>query len=292
MSATWISRGAFHETSVPWGAGHADNDIGILSVEHGGGVVATPAGGWIPVVAVANAAGTTKLSIFINEATSGAMGNAGLAGGTDHMIGVIDVVRGSDLANVFSAIFTAFATAASVSGFAPGGYVPDDDVLVMHFLAWAIDDASDIASVWASPSLTGVAERGPSGGTVTGNGGGLSVATGSLAAGKVVIAPASNTLTSTTFACATLAIRSAPAAPAFSKSGIILIGGVTGDPAPDGGVVEIWDNVLKVRETTAVVAGGAGGFTANVKFNNANRYFATYDNGVDAPGVSVLWTAA
>lgn len=286
MSAAFQAVGSSSETSVAWPT-HADDDIGVLCVETASGTVTTPSG-WTVGPVIANAAGTTKLSVFLLEATSGAMGNAALAGGSDHLIGFIFTIRGAPLGDVLAAIetyATAYATAASTTGFAPGVDVKEADCHVVHILAWAIDDASDIASAWTNASLASITER-LSVGTVTGGGGGVSVASGQLtSAGYTGIATV--TLTSTTFASMTLVFRSAPTTP-YSFTGTITI---AGSPASNGESVEIWDDTLGERETTVTVSGGAGGYTANVQHNDASRYRAVYDDGASR-GCSPLTTAS
>lgn len=284
MAITYVGEGAGSETTAAHAAGHIADDFSVLFVECVSGVVTTPAG-WTPVATVANAAGTTKLSIFSIACTSGAMGNAAIAGGSgDHLWARIHTFRGVDLVDPWTAIFLAYATAASTSGFVPGGYVGAAGMMVLA-LAWAIDDATDIASAWADSGLTSVTER-KSDGTTTGGGGGLSVATGDLAA-AAILPPGTLTLTSTTFACAVLGLREAPATP-YTVTGTITIAGA---PAANGGTVEIWDDVLDQLETTCLVAGGAGGFSAAVQFNTLNRYVAKYDNGSNR-GCSAPGTAA
>jgi hypothetical protein len=290
MSVAFKDVGTFHESSVPWPAVHDAGDVAILFVETASGTVTTPTDCTVGPV-IANGAGTTKLATFLIEATDNSMPNLALAGGADHLIGVIMTLEGTTLGDVLEALHTyaaAYATAAAVGGFAPGVYVDEPDCHVIHAIAWAIDDATDIASAWANANLTGFAER-ISGGTATGNGGGISIASGQLAAAGFT-GLGTCTLTSTTFACLTLVFKSGAAAPAFEVADTVTIAGA---PAPNGESVYVLDWAGAIAAgliTEVVIAGGAGGYTAMVEHNDADRYRAIYDDG-DSRGCSALVTA-
>lgn len=216
---TFQGAGTGSETAPAWPT-HLTGDLGILAVEHGSGTVATPSGYTIvpgsPIVQ-----GATTLSLFSKVAESAAEGAPSLSGGTDHMWGVMLVVRGQDTTDFLHALATAISTGATTSGFAPGTRTDEADCLVLHVLAWNADNAGPIASSWANASLANVAEQYDAG-TVTGNGGGLTVASGELATAGVV-AIGTVTLTSTGFAVATLAIRP-PVTPPASEGGFPSVG--------------------------------------------------------------------
>lgn len=196
--------GTGHETSVAPPT-HAAGDWMFLPVEHDAGTVPTPAG-WtiVPGFPVVQSA-ATHLSLFMRKATSGAEGNAAISGGTDHQWGVIFTVRGADLTDPIHASATAYQVGSTTAAWAPGLETDEADCLVIHILGWGIDDAGPIASSWANTSLTGVTEQYDAG-TITGDGGGITIASGTLATAGAVTR-GTVTTTPTFFACATLAIR-------------------------------------------------------------------------------------
>jgi hypothetical protein len=197
--------GTGSETAPAWPA-HATDDLGLLFVEAQAGTVSTPSGYTIiPGFPCANVAATTALFGFYKVAASGAEGAPSLASGTDHMWGVMVVIRGVDATNPIAATATMGATGAVTTGLAPGLQTTSADNLVLHVLGWAIDNAGPIASSWTNASLSSVNEEYDAG-TVTAGGGGLTIASGSKAtAGGVT--QATVTLTSTQFASGTVALQ-------------------------------------------------------------------------------------
>jgi hypothetical protein len=85
--------------SVPWGAGHQTDDIGVLIVQTANQAVATPAG-WTALgnigTGTAGASGATALWAFWKRATSAAEADASVADPGDHARGKIMVFRGCE----------------------------------------------------------------------------------------------------------------------------------------------------------------------------------------------------
>lgn len=204
--------GVGSETSCAWPAGHQAGDWGFLFVEHGGAVVATPTGWTIIPGFPIDQGGGSIMSGFMRKATSSSEGNAALAGGSNHMWGVIVTARGADPTTPVHAVATQKQLGATTTGSAPGLQTTVADCLVFHIVAWSLDSAGPNASAWANASLANVAEQYDAG-TITGDGGGLTIATGEKAAAGA-LGLGSVTLTSTAFTAATMAIQPPAATPA------------------------------------------------------------------------------
>lgn len=287
MAATVQAVGTGHETS-PTPPAHAANDWLYLFVECSSGTVATPSG-WTAVPGFPTVMGSTSTFAFRFLAVSGATANPALSGGTDHMWGTIVNVRGAHLTTphfAMAGIGQAGTTTPQFPGltFSTG---PVDDALVLMIGSWNLDSAGPLASLFLNTSLTSITEIYDAG-TTTANGGGLFIASGVLAAGTTTIAAGSCTLGSSSgTATATLVIRAAPAAPAFTVAGTWTIAGA---PAPDGATIEVWDRTLGVLETTGSVSGGAGAFSIAVLYDD-HTYRVVGDSG-DSYSASPLDTAS
>lgn len=199
----WQATGTGSETSPAWPT-HAADDWGLLWQTTNSGTPAVPTD-WERIAIVTNAAGTAVLTLDKRKATSGAMGAPALSGGGTFLWGVITTVRGADLTTPDHQVATGFATSATTAGFAPGLRTYEADCLIIHGVGWAIDNAGPIASAWTNASITVITEQYDAG-TITGDGGGISLADGDLATAGLVD-PGTVTLTSTSFACLTVAIR-------------------------------------------------------------------------------------
>jgi hypothetical protein len=280
VTATFLA-GTGHESSVAWPT-HASGDLGYLFVEHGGGTVATPTGCAIVAGFPVNQGGGSILSAFVIEATSGAMPNLALSGGSNHMWGVIVAVSDTNNDNPIAAYAAMKQSGATVNGTAPGVLVDEHDLAVLVVMAYGGDNAGPMSASEANASLSSVAEVYDAG-TTTGDGGGIIIISG-VKASPGVIDPTTSTLTSTVFVSATLAFRPAPV---FTVAGTVTIDGVA---AADSTPVEIWDDTIGKIAATTTVAGGSGGFTALVPYNDADRYRVVVDDGTNY-GASALDTA-
>jgi hypothetical protein len=282
---TVVGTGARSETSAVWPAGHLAGDWGYLAVEHGSGTVTTPTG-WTPRYKIANGA-TSTLTIFRKKAASGAEAAAALAGGTDHMWGGIIAFRGCDATEPEHAVATMIQQGGAITtGTLPGVLTDEDNCLLAMWLAWNIDNAGPLASAETNATLGSVTEQSDDG-TVTNNGGGFVSLTGTLAAHGYSDITQLTLATASQWTAITIALRPAQPAAAFTFAGTAVINGVA---APNGATVYILDHVLNVIEATVLVAGGAGGYTSPVKFNDASRYRGVYDDG-SSYGASAKGTA-
>lgn len=286
MTFATLTMGTRHDTQPPPPA-HQAGDWLYMWVETTSGNVPAPAG-WSLRSSIAAAAGTTSQFLFrryVPDATP--IGTPTITGGTNHTTGVIGRVRGAHATDPDYGHGMAYATAAVTTAFAPGMLSRYADSLVIQSASWALDNAGPMATGWANASLANVVEAFDEG-TTTGDGGGVTIMTGEMAAADTVVLPGTATVSSGMITGITFAIRPADPAPAFT-GGPFPVEDFDGNPAPDGGTVYVLDITLGVIETSAVIAGGE--YTVPVKHNDADRYRSFYDNGADPPGVSVPWTA-
>ena len=268
----------------PWGT-HASGDLGLLFVETVDQAV-TPTD-WlvVPNSPILNVALTTRLSVFYRFATSAAESAPVVADPGEHAVGVVITFNGVDATNPFHAIAGMGGAGATASGSFPALLTSVNDCLIVHAMSWNLDNAGPIAGAATNALLASITEQHDAG-TLDGNGGGIVVITATLAAAGPTGATTA-TFTAAGAASMTIALQPAPIAATFTVADTVTIDGV---PAADGTTVEIWDDTLKARETSCLVAGGAGAFTALVRFNDADRYFCTYDDGTNY-GRSALDTA-
>lgn len=197
--------GTGHESSVPWPT-HASGHFGLLVVESAGGTIATPSG-WTPLTSIDNSAFAVKLTVFYRFATSAAESNAALSGGTNNMWGVIVTYTGVNTSTPIYSL-SQLPRGSSTGQSAPGLQTFLDDCMIVHCIAWAVDNAGPLASSPVNAGLGSLSERSDSG-TVTNNGGGVIVFDGTLATFGA-IGPTTFTLGSASaLACVTLALQAA-----------------------------------------------------------------------------------
>lgn len=203
MAVTFVM-GTGHETSVPWPA-HAAGSWAFLFVEHDAGTIPTPTNCTIINNFPISQSASCHLSGFMIKATSGAMPNLAISGGTDHQWGTIIVANGADGTDPIAALAVYAYAGSNTAWNVPGVETEEDGCGVIHIIGAGLDSAGPIASSWANTSLTAVTEEYDAG-TLTGDGGVITIATGQKAtAGPVAMGTV--TLTSTFGASATLAIR-------------------------------------------------------------------------------------
>jgi hypothetical protein len=253
---------------------HATGDLLLLFGECSSGSISTPSG-WtvIPGFPVTHNGGSTVINGFYFVAVSNSTSAPSLSGGTNHMWGVIVGASGVKTSNPFMAVAGSPGTGASVAGYAPGLVTPEANAKILNIIAWSLDNAGGISSAEANASLTSVTEEYDAG-TVTNDGGGLVIISGIKAAAGAV-SSTTCTLTSTSFCSATVALRPSIATP-YTVADTVTINGVA---AANGGDVEVWDTIDGVLAGATTIAGGAGGFTLDVPYNDADRYRVVYDDG-------------
>ncbi len=266
---------------------HQADDWLYAICECSSGTITTPSGMSIaPGFPVTHNGGSTVLSVFRAKAVNGSFGNITMAGGTNHMFGVVCRVRGADLTEPQMAEAASPGTGATVNGYTPGLVTREDDAKILAMIASSLDGTTgNIASSPTNASLSSVTEE-VDGGTSTNDGGGVVCISGDKAAAGTV-SPTTCTLTSTSFCCGTIAFRPAIATP-YAVADTVTIAGVA---ASDGGTVEVWDTIDGVLAGTTTLSSGDGSFSVSVPYNDSNRYRAVYDDG-SSYGASPKGTAS
>lgn len=269
------SVGTGSETAPAWGT-HATGDKGYLFVHSEAANVTTPSG-WTLVngFPAGNVAATVFLYAFEKTAASASEAAVTLTGGTvpyGFIIAVQDAWG-------YIASAAAGGSGGVTTGVCPGVRSPVDDTLVINVLAWAVDNAGPIASAWTNTSLASFTEQFDAG-TITGGGGGLTAAAGTLA-GAGNVDPATVTLTSTQFAGGTLVI--APGGQ-NTYSGTVTIDGaaapnhVGGTSATSSFVrfLDVTQPAASCLVTDANISGGAGAYTVQVPYSD-HKYVPCYE---------------
>ncbi len=269
MTATFLA-GLSDESLVAWPA-HQVDDRGLLLVEHGGGTITTPPGCSIVPGFPLNQGGGSLLSAFDIVATNNAMPALSLAGGSNHMFGVLVRIRDAHPTNPYACFAAMKQSGANVNGAAPGVLVDEDDLALLAVIGIGGDLLGPNSTAEANASLTSVVEV-FDGSTQTGDGGGIVVASGIKATPGIVV-PWTFTFVSTVFVSAVLGIRPKP---------IYTVAGnwqIAGSPAPDGTPIDVVDTVTKKIVASTTVTGGAGAYSALVPYSTPNRYRVIGDTG-------------
>jgi hypothetical protein len=201
--------GAGHETSVAWGA-HAAGHFGLLLVNVATENVPTPAD-WLAAPLSGIAGNGVRLFAFYRFATSGAEPAVSIPGvAVNYAWGAIMTFTGVHPTSPFHRAAAIGTPAGSTSGVAPALVTGIADTLIVNALAYNADNAAAgivTAASEANSSLGALTKRYDAG-TITGNGGGLVVFTGTKAAGGEVL-QTTMTVVSTTLAGITFALRAA-----------------------------------------------------------------------------------
>jgi hypothetical protein len=182
-------------STVPWGAGHQADDIGILVVQTANQTVATPAG-WTLLDSIgtgtAGASGATALWVFWKRATSSAEADASVTDPGDHFRARIMVFRGCETSgapfsgSVVKSAVASVATAVSIAN--PTTGVADCYVVSMVGNATLATANQTTVGAWANTDLTeGDFTRIINGNTNVGVGGGIDGSGGTKAVAGAVV---------------------------------------------------------------------------------------------------------
>jgi hypothetical protein len=169
--------------AVAWPT-HQANDIGLLVVECAGNqsVSLSTANGFAelpssPVTADSSSAGT-KLQVFWCRATSSSMASPVLSGAANHCWARIITIRGCPTSgNPWNVSGTASKATASTTTTWPSITTIGANSLVLLLATRETDSAAAAWSLPVNTNLTSITEQ-VDDGTITGNGGGMVVATG------------------------------------------------------------------------------------------------------------------
>lgn len=280
MSGTWISTSAGHATTPVIGA-HTDGDWLVLEAETQSGALTAPAG-WTKRWEVPNGAGTTQHTGWIRKVGVGeTVADPTISGGTDHTWAQVSVYRGLDPNDPILDIAFQQTVAAATLITLPGAWIKGQaNTLIKQGFAYQIDAASAGSSAWTNGTLSGFTMRRDDG-TTTAGGGGLAMATGTLAAADAFSGFATVTVSSLQFVGVCIAFRNAPAAGTFIAEDAAGIR-INGAPAPDGGNVDVidWTRAIElgVIETSVTLANGDGTWSALVR-EPTHQYRGVYDSG-------------
>lgn len=171
---------------VPWPV-HATGDVALLWVESSGAGLPVPTvnAGFVQKATSTDSGNTTRLTLYWCEATSGAMGDVTVVGTTcDHKLCKMITVRGAASSAPFHASATADGalTGAGAGGTAtaPSVTTTVNDCLIAVGFSRNNDATGAFFSGQTNANLTSFTERQDSG-TVSGDGGGFGIETGTLA---------------------------------------------------------------------------------------------------------------
>jgi hypothetical protein len=263
--------GTGHASSVAWPT-HAAGDLGILPVKCGAtSTIATPTD-WDLVDGFPINAGNEMLYLFTRIAASGAEGNAALSGGVNHTWGVICTARNAHQTKPLHLVLTDNSVGTTTTATAPGFNAEIDDLLVIMIFGWSADTSGQTID-GDNASLSDFLEE-YSAGTDSNNGGGIAIMRGTKASPGAVAPTPMTFSTSTPYGVVTLAI--APIADTINSNSV----DVDGAAAADGGTVRVFDVTQPAASslcTGSAIAGGSGGFTASMPYDD-HDYVFVYEN--------------
>lgn len=172
--------------TVAWPA-HVAGDIALLFVECQGGDTASlsTANGFAQVTNSPQSTGSagtgSKLSVWWCRATSSSMASPIMTAASNHQYGVILTFRGcASSGNPINISSGGVKASASTTTTTSGVTTTADACLIVEAITKDLDSASAFASAQTNAALTGIAERFDAG-TISGNGGGIAVHTGTKA---------------------------------------------------------------------------------------------------------------
>lgn len=183
QAAGTFQSGAGVALTVPWPASHAVDDIAILVLSNGtaAAVGLATANGFVAIPGSTQTATGLGGEVFWCRATSTSMASPITNTAGNNISGVIVTVRGCvTTGNPWEAISTSAKTTTSTATSITGATTLLPETLIVYAAARAADFAANQYSGEADATLTGVAERADNG-TVSGNGGGIGIWTGTKA---------------------------------------------------------------------------------------------------------------
>ena len=209
---TYVGAGAFFANiagvTAAYPTGRAVDDTLLLFVETADQTIATPSG-WTKIAEISNA-GQTRLTVFTQRYVSGTGVFVGDSG--DHQLGFVMAIRGASGLPHLVVTDSGTETGAGQTQNMDGGTTTLNDCLIVIATAHNIDVVSTTTySAWTNANLGSVTERFDNSNTA-GNGGGVGVATGTLAtAGAIGTSTVVNAQTSPAWVSAVIAFS--PVAP-------------------------------------------------------------------------------
>lgn len=280
MSATFVNVGSPSETTPGLPAGLTAGDLLLLCAETQT-EVPNPSGGSGPYTMLSpiGTRADTRSSVLTRVCGNPGTETApttfpGIA--VNHAWGVIAAYTNAEVVDIFT-LGAGFAS--NTSHAAPKFRTFQDDIRVVYVISWAADSATITLASPTNASLTGLTIRHESG-TTNGNGGGIVIVDGLKATAGVVD---ELTWTQTTASAVAVTVILLQTKKTTTYSGVASLAG--GGFAPNGTVVKIADTTQMDAVVTTTVSGGAGAFSAPVRFP-AHTYVATADDGAGNRGSS------
>jgi hypothetical protein len=272
--------------TVAWPA-HQAGDIAILFVESCGGQAATlstPAG-FVNVTNSPQSTGTgtagTRITAFWCRATSSSMSSVVVGDPGDHVYGRIltfrNVIATGDPWDVTAGGIKATASTTTTFGTVTTSV---DNTLIVLAASRGNDSTSAAWSSWTNANLSNLTER-SDGGTTSGNGGGIGVATGVKAtAGSTGQTTA--TVTSNVDGHMTIALKPA--------DGIVTLPGQATNPTPTNGATSV-DVTTDLSWTAGSDATSHDVYfgTVNPPPFKVNQTATTYDTGTMSGNTTYYW---
>jgi hypothetical protein len=164
------------------------NDIALLFVECQGGDTATlsTANGFVQVTNSPQSTGSagtgSKLSVWWCRATSASMSSPIMTAASDHQFGIILTFRGCTTSgNPFDITSGGVKASATTTTTTTGVTTTLANALIVEAITKDLDSTAAFASAQTNAALASITERFDAG-TVSGNGGGIAVHTGTKAA--------------------------------------------------------------------------------------------------------------
>ncbi len=249
---------------------HAAGDVLCLFVACDTDTVAAPTG-W-SIAAKATVSGITGYVMLMDDYAAGASEtDPDISDPGNHVAAVAVSVRDADIELYRASGCT--TVGSGTTGRTPSFNTAVDDVFTLHLFAWSADDAGPIGSSPVNADLSSVSEI-FDGGTVDGNGSGiylvsaLKASPGSVRQTECTWSTASN--------CAGVMVAFIPKR-ATAYAGVVR--NKDGSAAPNGtDVIRIVDATQPDSVVTASITGGAGGYSALVRYDD-HVYVPIYDDG-------------
>ncbi len=174
--------GTASATAPTWPT-HVTDDFAILACEYPASTLSAPSG-WtaFPNMPILNAViSGTRLSCFYRFATSSSESAPSIVGPADHVWGVIATYRGVNKSTPFHALASGWCQGSTALNIAANSITTIvDDCMIVHAIAWNIDNAGPLSSGQTNALLANLTER-YDGGTTTGDGGGIVIIDGEKA---------------------------------------------------------------------------------------------------------------
>lgn len=250
---------------------HAAGDLIILACEGDTTSFGTDPTGYTSLGVVTGS--STKLCVWYKIAASGAESNPTITpSSANHTYAQVITFRNVHQTLPIHAQSEGSANTNSVNG-ALGIDTAIDDTIILQIIAYGVDNAGPLASAEANTTIT-VTERHDAG-SINGNGGGLIMYTGSLAAAGRVAQTTFTLAASTNTAMMTIAI--APIAD-YTIAGTVTVNGSAVSNGNDVRAFDLTQPAASYLCATVTTTGGTGAFSISAPYNDHN-YQAVYEDG-------------